>query len=159
MKIIEFDFDSGLLNRFLDFPRQLYASDSNWIAASAESRLLTDSGSSSTRWRNFLVMNGGEVLGRTTAIINQRLCDENDHPYGQLGFFESVNDLQVAQLLVDAAIQWLRGDFPAHGKILAPMNFDTWHSYRLRTKGFDEPTIFMEPYKPSYYPSLFAAHG
>lgn len=159
MKIIDFDFDSGLLKRFLDFPPQLYASYPNWIADPAESRLLADNDSSSMTWHNFLVMDGDEILGRVTAIINPRLCDENNRAYGQLGFFECVNDLQMAQLLLDAAMQWLRTNLPVHGKILAPMNFDTWHSYRLRTKGFNEPTFFMEPYNPSYYPSLFAAHG
>jgi len=159
MKIIDFDFDSGLLKRFLDFPRQLYASDPNWMADSAEPRLLADNESSSTRWRNFLVMDGDETLGRVTAIINQRLRDENNYVYGQLGFFECVNDSQAAQLLIDAAILWLKSNLPNGTSVLAPMNFDTWHSYRLRTKGFDEPTFFMEPYNPSYYPSLFAAHG
>jgi hypothetical protein len=104
-------------------------------------------------------MGHDEILGRVTALVNQRLRDENNHPYGQLGFFECVNDLQAAQLLLDAAVLWLKSHLSAGDSILAPMNFDTWHSYRLRTKGFEEPTFFMEPYNPSYYPALFAARG
>lgn len=159
MKIVDFDFDAGLLKRFLDFPGQHYASDSNWMPDPAEPRLLTDSGSRSTNWRNFLALDGDDVCGRVTAIVNPRVCDENNQPYGQLGFFECVNDLQTAQMLTDSAIDWLRANLPSHGKILSPMNFDTWHSYRFRTKGFDEPTFFMEPHNPSYYPTLFGALG
>lgn len=159
MKVIDFDFDAGLLKKFLDFPRLRYASDSNWMPDPAETRLLTDSGSGSTTWRNFLVVDGDDVCGRVTAIVNPRVGDENNHPYGQLGFFECVNDLQTAQMLIDSAIHWLRSNLPAQGKILAPMNFDTWHPYRFRTKGFDEPTFFMEPYNPSYYPALFCGLG
>jgi len=159
MKIIDFDFDAGLLKRFLEFPREHYTSDSNWIPDPAETRLLTDRESRSAAWRNFLVLDGNEVRGRVTAIINPRVCDENNQPYGQLGFFECINDLQVAQLLVSSAGAWLHSSLPVDGEILAPMNFDTWHSYRFRTAGFDEPTFFMEPYNPCYYPSLFAAQG
>jgi hypothetical protein len=159
MKIIEFDFDSGLLKRFLGFPREHYASDSNWIPDPAETHLLTNSEFRSTAQRNFLALDGNEVCGRVTAIINPRMYNENNLPYGQLGFFESINDLQVAQLLISSAVHWLHSSLPVEGEILAPMNFDTWHSYRFRTAGFDEPTFFMEPHNPSYYPSLFSAQG
>ena len=159
MKVVDFDFDSGLLKRFLDFPRQHYVSDSNWIPDLAEPRLLAKSGSSPTTWRNFLVMDKDEILGRVTALINPHLCDEDNRPYAQLGFFECVDDLRVSQLLVEKAAVWLRSNLPNGASILAPMNFDTWHSYRLRTKGFSEPTIFMEPYNPPYYPTLITALG
>ena len=159
MKVVDFDFDSELLKRFLDFPRKHYASDSNWIPDPAEPRLLVDSESSPTTRRNFLVMDKDEILGRVTALINPNLCDGNNRPYAQLGFFECLDDLRAAQLLVEKAAVWLRSNLPNGASILAPMNFDTWHSYRLRTKGFNEPTIFMEPYNPPYYPTLFTTLG
>lgn len=157
MKVVGFDFDAGLLKKFLEFPRRHYASDSNWIPDPAETRLLSDRASRSMLWRNFLVLDGDEVFGRATAIINAQLRDENNQSYGQIGFFECVNDLAAAQLLIDTSFNWLRANLPAQGNILAPMNFNTWHPYRFRTKGFDAPTFFMEPYNPSYYPTLFAA--
>lgn len=158
MKIIDFSFDAELLKRFMDFPQELYASDLNWISDPAETRLLTDSKSRFAVWRNFLALDGNQVCGRVTAIVNPCMGDGNNH-YGQLGFFECVNDLHVAQLLIESASHWLHSSLPVDGEILAPMNFDTWHSYRFRTTGFDEPTFFMEPYNPSYYPSLFTAQG
>ena len=159
MKVIDFDHDAGLLELFLDFPRQLYASDSNWMPDPAEARQLADSGSQQSLWRNFLALDGDEVCGRVTASVNPRLCDENNQPYGQLGFYECIDDRQASRLLLDRATSWLQENVPAGARILAPMNFDTWHSYRFRIRGFDEPTFFMEPYNPSYYPSLLAAHG
>lgn len=157
MKVVDFDFDPKLLKCFLDFPRQHYASDSNWLPDPSETRLLSDSGSSTATWHNFLVIADDEVLGRVTALINISLCDRHNRPYGQLGFFECVDDLRVAQSLVDAGMNWLGEQLPAGGTVLAPMNFDTWHAYRLRTMGFDSPTFFMEPYNPPYYPALFTA--
>lgn len=159
MTIADFDFEAGLLGQFLEFPQRLHASDPNWMPDPAGTRLLTDGGSRPARWRNFLALERGEVRGRVTAILNPRLCDGKDRPYGQLGFFECVNDLSVAKSLVDAAIGWLSANLPAGGSLLAPMNFDTWHPYRFRTMGFEEPTFFMEPYNPSHYPDLFSELG
>jgi hypothetical protein len=156
MKLLEFDADSELLRRFLDWPKQHYASDANWMADPGEARLLADPGSRAATWRNFLVMAGDTIRGRATAIINPGLCDERKQPYGQLGFFECVDDPLVARLLVDAAAAWLRKNLPRGCSMLAPMNFDTWHPYRLRTAGLGEPTFLMEPYSPPYYPALLA---
>jgi len=157
MRIVDFDSDPELLKRFLDWPCQHYASDPNWMPDPTEARLLAESDSSPKTWRNFLVMDQNEIRGRVTAMISPALYDEKNRPYGQLGFFECVDDPKAAQLLVDSVIHWLSARLPGRSTLLAPLNFDTWHSYRLRTKGFDEPTFFMEPYNPSYYPALFAA--
>ncbi|HLO14789.1 MAG TPA: hypothetical protein VK206_08170 [Anaerolineales bacterium] len=159
MNIIDFDFDVDLLEKFLDFPQRHYAADSNWVPDPSERHLLTDSESRLLCWRNFLVLEGNRICGRVTAIINRRVCDEDNHPYGQLGFFECVNDLPTARRLIDSAVKWLCENLPKQGNIIAPMNFDTWHSYRFRTRGLDESTFFMEPYNPPYYPILFAALG
>lgn len=159
MRVIGFDFDPDLLKRFLDFPAQHHASEPDWIPDPAEGRQLADGGSPSILRHNFLVLDGDEVQGRVTAAINPKLCDEQDLPFGQLGFFDCVDDLRAARLLMDAGMDWLRGQLPGGGTVLAPMNFDTWHAYRLRTMGFDQPTFFMEPYNPPYYPSIFATMG
>jgi GNAT superfamily N-acetyltransferase len=94
-----------------------------------------------------------------TALIDTRLHNERGQPFGQLGFFECINNLSVARLLIEAASQWLREKAPGMQTVLAPINFDTWHPYRLRTKGFDQPTFLMEPYNPSYYLGLFTSLG
>ncbi|KAA0261922.1 MAG: N-acetyltransferase [Chloroflexi bacterium] len=158
MKVLDFDFDRDLLKRFLDFPQRLYASDPNWLPDPGEERLLTD-GFSSSLWRNFLVLNGNEIVGRVTAIVNPLLRDEHGQPYGQLGFFDCIDDLQAAQLMVDGALTWLRSKLGPESTIFAPMNFDTWHPYRLRAKGFDQPTFLMEPHNPAYYPTLLERLG
>ncbi len=158
MKVLDFDFDRDLLKRFLDFPQRLYASDPNWLPDPDEERLLTD-GFSSSLWRNFLVLNGNEIVGRVTAIINPLLRDEHGQPYGQLGFFDCNDDLQAAQWMVDGALTWLRSKLGPKSTIFAPMNFDTWHPYRLRTKGFDQPTFLMEPCNPAYYPGMLERLG
>jgi hypothetical protein len=154
MKLVDFDFEPEWLNRFLDWPREHYASNPNWMPDPAEPRFLC---SGNAARRNFLVVDGQEIRGRITAMINPTLLDDSGHPYAQLGFFECSDDPQVARMLVEPALGWLRDHLPEGSTVLAPMNFDTWHAYRLRTGGFEEPTFMMEPYNPSFYPAIFAA--
>ena len=163
MNIVDFDFDPERLARFLAFPRLHYAADPNWLPDPGEARLLGSGRppAPGTFWRNFVAVEpGGErICGRLTAIVNPRLADEAGRPFGQLGFFECVDDLPTACALVEAALAWLRVQAPGTQTVLAPMNFDTWHAYRLRTGGFDQPAFAMEPYNPPYYPALLEALG
>jgi len=161
MKVVDFDFDPGLLARFLAFPRLHHASDPHWLPEPSEVRLLArdNTPARAARWRNFLAVDGEHICGRVTAIVNRRLVDEAGQPLGQLGFFECVDDPQTARLLVGAALAWLRANNPEMQAVLAPMNFDTWNPYRLRTSGFDQPTFWMEPDNPRYYPALLETLG
>ncbi len=159
MRIVDFDFDPALLERFLDWPRRHYASDPNWLPDPAEAHQLTSASTTGAVWRNFLALEGEAIRGRITALINPRLCDEAGRPLGQLGFFECVDDTSVSHALIEAALDWLRLTAPQTHSVIAPMNFDTWHAYRLRLRGFDQPTFSMEPYNPSYYPDLLEAAG
>lgn len=159
MKIIDFDFDPALLERFLGWPRRHYASDPNWLPDPAETQQLAAPSTTGAVWRNFLALEGDGLLGRITALINPRLNDEAGRPLGQLGFFECVNDSMVARTLIEAGLNWLRQTAPQTPSVVAPMNFDTWHAYRLRLHGFDQPTFLMEPYNPPYYPALLEAAG
>jgi len=154
IKIMDFDNDAFQLEQFLALPRTLHSADPNWLPDPGEARWLT-----AVAKRKFLAMAGDQVCGRAAVMVNPNLRDERDHPYGQIGFFECVQDLSAAASLINVALAWLRSNTQDTETILAPMNFDTWHAYRLRTRGFDEPTFLMEPHNPSYYPAQFSALG
>ena len=146
-------------DNFLVFPPSITQPNSNWLPDLAEARFHCGDHPASAVWRNFLLVDGSDMRGRVTAMINPHLCDDSGRPYGQLGFFECIDDPDAARLLIEPAMAWLRDKLPVGGSVLAPMNFDTWHAYRLRTAGFEEPTYFMEPYNPRFYPALFTALG
>lgn len=155
MRIFDFDSDPLLLERFVGFPEQLYSGDPNWIRDPGEARWL-----SAVALRKLLAVDAEEaVCGRAAVMLNPALRDEQGRPYAQIGFFECVDDLAVAARLVAAALGWLRAHPAGAQTVLAPINFDTWHAYRARTRGFDQPTLVMEPYNPAYYPDLLAGLG
>lgn len=152
MKILGFDEDRTLQKRFLAFPRELYATDTNHLPDPGEEHWL-----SRVARHKFLATDGEQILGRAAVMINPEIRDPAGVPFGQIGFFECVDDASVATQLVQAATNWLKAAYPATRSLLAPINFDTWHSYRLRTRGFEQSSFLMEPYNPAYYPELLAA--
>lgn len=99
----------------------------------------------------------GQVIGRIAAFINDRLAHKEAQPTGGCGFFECIHDQSAADLLFDAARDWLaaRGMEAMDG----PVNFgerDSW--WGLIVEGFDPPPYKMN-YNPPYYRELFESYG
>jgi GNAT superfamily N-acetyltransferase len=96
-------------------------------------------------------------IGRIAAFVNERKAFKTDPPTGGCGFFECVDDQQVADLLFDQARLWLatRGI----GAMDGPVNFGEnvmW--WGLLIEGFTRPYYGMN-YNPPYYQALFENYG
>lgn len=145
------------LPEFIEFSWSIYANDPLWIPPLRESLLQELSGFSvvSRGWRiqPFLYKINGVVRGRIAAIINPKLIDHKGMPIGQLGYFESIDDPDVAESLVDASIEWLWKQ--GARDVLAPINGGAHRLYRLLIRGFEQTPFLFEPRNPPYYPRLF----
>jgi hypothetical protein len=105
----------------------------------------------------FLAYKGKEVVGRIGAIVNH-LHEEIYHEgVGHFGFYESVDDKQVAKALFDAAADWLK----AKGKKImrGPANPSVWDTNGLLINAFDLDPVVLTPYNPEYYIGLFETYG
>jgi hypothetical protein len=100
----------------------------------------------------------GALIGRIAAFVNKKYKNKGDEfPVGGIGFFDSVNNQQAADMLFDVARHWLlqRGMSAMDG----PINFgerDTW--WGLVTEGFEEPLYRMN-FNAPYYQALFENYG
>jgi hypothetical protein len=105
----------------------------------------------------FLAYRGEEVAGRIAGIIDHSFIEFHQEKTGFFGFFESIQDPQVAGLLLSRVKDWLRG----HGmeKMIGPMNPSTNDECGLLIEGFDSSPRLMMPYNPSYFPSLLEGFG
>ena len=59
----------------------------------------------------------GDVVGRIAAFYNTDQAAEEEQPTGGCGFFECIDSQEVADMLFDAAREWLRskgGDGRSH---------------------------------------------
>ena len=101
----------------------------------------------------------GRAVGRIAAFYNRELVKASEYqPTGGCGFFESIDDQRVADLLFDAARDWLaaRGLEAMDG----PINFgdrDSW--WGLLVKGFEFTPLYCNPYNFEYYVRLFENYG
>lgn len=148
------DFES-----FIALPFALYRNDPYWVAPlirDERERLRRDCHPffSHGDAEFFLARRNGEVLGRIAAIRNDlHLATHNDGA-GFFGFFECVEDVDVAGQLLNAAESWLA----CQGLALmrGPMSFSVNDDFGLQVAGFDRtPAIRCAHHQP-YYQHLFA---
>ncbi|MDJ0798397.1 MAG: hypothetical protein QNJ51_16520 [Calothrix sp. MO_167.B12] len=148
---------------FLNIPDQIYQNDPNWvppIRSSIAKQLLPDNPFSAYgQFQQFIAVESGsgKPLGRIVAAINQRLIEQEGKNIGLFGYFESVEELEIAQELLETACQWLRD----RGMIIArgPINLSTHNSCLFLVDGFDSPPMMMMPYNPAYYPQFMEHLG
>ena len=150
---------------WIDFPKQgLYKDYPNWVCP-----LDTDIEKVFDPAHNELFDEGeairwvahdeqGAIVGRIGAFYNREKASIEEQPTGCCGFYESIDDQQVANLLFDAARDWLKSK--GMEAMDGPVNFgqrrDWWG---LLVKGFEYQPLYMNPYNPPYYQALFENYG
>lgn len=105
----------------------------------------------------FLALRGGKVVGRIAAIENRAHNATYADRIGFFGFFECVDDQDVASGLFEAAGRWLssRGLTVMRG----PVSPSTNHETGLLVDGFDQHPQFLTPWNPRYYENLVRGDG
>lgn len=164
MAIKNFTFDRSLSDPFIRFGYDHYKGDNNWIPPFKEELYQQLSpyypfySKKGNDHRHFLALAGNRVVGRISAMVNSDLLDKDGTAVGTIGFFECIEDYQVASDLLSTATGWLHEKL-GFKRIWGPMNFDIWHSYRFMTKGYDQKVFYGEPYNKPYYPDFFERFG
>ncbi len=148
--------------QFLDLALKLYAGDANWVPPlwGEHKRLLNfkhhpfyDDG----KIRTFLASRNGEVVGRIGAIVNNGHNRKYKESRGFCGFFESVDDQEVADGLFNAACSWLVEQ--GMTKVRGPVNPSLNYECGLLVDGFHSPPTFLMTYNKPYYGKLFDQAG
>jgi hypothetical protein len=105
----------------------------------------------------FVARRGGVPVGRVAAIENRAHNETYGDRVGFFGFFECVDDPEVAAGLLERAAEWLsaRGLTTMRG----PMNPSTNHECGLLVEGFDVHPQFLTTWNPPYYEELVRRAG
>jgi GNAT superfamily N-acetyltransferase len=106
--------------------------------------------------QSFIAYRSGEALGTISATIDH-YYQEHEPGVGFFGFFEFVDDLDVARALLDAASGWLRGR-GMHSAI-GPFNLNTNHEFGLLVDGFDTPPYVANPHNSEYFQTIYGKLG
>jgi ribosomal protein S18 acetylase RimI-like enzyme len=104
----------------------------------------------------FMASRDGEDLGTIAATVDH-FYQEHEPGVGFFGFFEFVDDVEVARALFDAACEWLRGR--SMRKVIGPFNFNTNHEFGLLVDGFDSDPYVANPHNSAYFPTIYAKLG
>jgi len=148
--------------QFLQYPWRLYRGDPNWIPPLRRDQeemvgYRPHPFYEKNQAQTFLAYRDGEVCGRIAAIANQAHVDAQGERRGFFGFFECIDDQEVANGLFDAARTWLaERDLPC---MRGPMNPGINYTLGVLVEGFDSPPTFMMTYNPSYYDRLVEGYG
>ncbi len=162
MQIIEVKTERDR-ERFLALPRKIYRNDPNWTAPfDFQVREKLDPKKNTFfqhGWaKMFLAVDGDETLGRILASDDPRFNRENGSNTGMFGFFESIDDQNVANALFDAATRVIKEERD-RDLLFGPVEFSTNYECALLIDGFDSPAKVMMPYNPPYYQKLYENWG
>jgi GNAT superfamily N-acetyltransferase len=105
----------------------------------------------------FLAERNGQIVGRIAAIINGNHNKTHRDKAGFFGFFDCINDQEVANGLFRAAEAWIRerGMDEMRGPVNPSMNDECG----LLIDGHDGPPVMLMTYNPQYYAGLIEGAG
>ncbi len=150
------------LKKFIKFPFSLYKNDPYWVPPLLSDQLKFLNKEKGVffefgRAEYFLAWRDGEIVGRISAHISGQYEKYHDHETGFFGFFECINDQQVADALLDNASAWLAEQ--GKSKMVGPISFTLYDMCAMLYEGFDSMPVIMLSYNPPYYNDLVQGNG
>ncbi|MCQ2187222.1 MAG: hypothetical protein MJY73_02620 [Bacteroidales bacterium] len=149
------------LMRFIKFPDELYRNCPQYVPAlhSDQVKSLTKvSTLSYCKSRLWLALDGdGKVVGRICAAINPRYNELYKVRRVRFGWFDVIDDYEVAKLLFGAAEAWAKeqGMTEIHG----PLYYNTLGKQGMLVEGFENIPPFNCIYNFAYYNRLVEQYG
>lgn len=164
MKIIEVT-SKEQIRSFLDFPDSIYKKSPNWIKPlDSDLEAVFDKKKNKAfqhgvciRW--IVANEHGKIVGRVAAFVNDKTTHKgNDQATGGIGFFDCIDNREVAFMLFDTCKMWLKEQ--GMEAMDGPINFgnrDKW--WGLLIDGFERDPNYQCNYNHPYYKDFFEAYG
>lgn len=146
---------------FLEAGRQVFAGDPNWIPP-LNIMLRDQLSPKSPYFRHadatfFTARKNGRIVGRISAQVDQQHLQLHQDECGFFGFFDTIDDQDVASALYKAAADWLRAK--AMKRIRGPISLSTNQEVGTLIEGFDSPPMVMMPHSRTYQGKLIEGCG
>ena len=150
------------LKRFVKVPFHLHRDSPQWVPPLIFDRMQFLNRAKNPYFEHaeaeyFLAERDGEPVGRITAQIDERWDEYQGGSDGMFGFFETVDDREVAAALLGAAEEWLgeRG----RTRLLGPMDFTTNDELGILIEGYEIRPMILQPWHPPFYRELLDGLG
>jgi len=102
-----------------------------------------------TAWKN------GSLVGRTSATVDRAWLETHQDATGHFGFFDTVDDVEVARALLSAAESWLREK--GMKRMNGPMSLSANQDIGVLVDGFDTPPMIDMGHSRRYQGALAEA--
>ncbi len=148
------------LRRFVKFPDRLYKDSPYYVPALHSDQIHSLTDVSTAKYcphRMWTVLDGRKIVGRICAMINPRYNELYSVRRVRFGWFDTIDDIEVARLLISTAEAWAKeqGMTEIHG----PLYYNTLGKQGMVVEGFDHMPPFNCYYNYDYYPKLMEQLG
>ncbi|MER6716132.1 MULTISPECIES: hypothetical protein [unclassified Streptomyces] len=151
-----------MMDAFLKLPIRLHRHDRNWIAPlTTDLRKFVDPRRNpylrEAQVEHFIARGaGGRTVGRISAGVDPAHVQRFGR-HGYFGWFETVDDEEVAGALLDTAAHWVRER--GMTRLTGPHSYCSTQEFGLLTHGHDTRPAAFQPHHPRYYADLLTAAG
>lgn len=148
--------------KFVNSQWLFYKDNPNWVAPIKMDRMKLLNEEKNPFFQHaeiqlFLAYKGKKIVGRIAAITNENHNKIHNDKVGFFGFFESIDDQEVANSLFSATQKWLKEK--GMKDIRGPVNPSTNDEVGLLIDAFDMPPVILMTYNPPYYQQLIENYG
>lgn len=150
------------LKKWVDLPNTLYRGDAHYVPQIIRQELDFFSPAKNPSFKIsetklLLARRGERLVGRVCGIIHSLETLKLGYKRGRFGWFESVDDPEVAAALIGYLEKW----FSAEGcrEITGPHGFSDLDPEGMLVEGFDAQPTIAGSYNKPYYPALIEALG
>ena len=146
---------------FFSFPFTLYKNCNQWVPSITNEEKAIFNPASNPVFENaeaklFLVKNKKQVVGRMAAIINWIEVKEQGKTKVRFGWYDTIDDVEVSRLLIDAACDWGRQNRLTY--LEGPMGFSNMDKAGLLVQGYEYMntmiTWYHYPYQKQHLETL-----
>ena len=147
----------------LAFPWRIYRDDPLWVPPLITERAKTIDPKQGAFFKRggevefFIAWRGGEPVGTICAAEDKFTNEQRKTRECVFGFFEYIEDYDVARALLDRAVEWAKGR--GLDALFGPFNLDYEDSYGVLIEGRDRPPALLCGHTPAYYQGVMERFG
>lgn len=150
------------IKKFIKFAWKIYKDDQYWVPPLImEKKTILNVKKNpffkKAEMEMYMAKRDGEYVGRIAAIKNDVHNEIHNDNIGFFGFFECINDQEVANMLFDTAKDWIKSK--GLDAMRGPASPSSNDEYGLLIEGFDDSPRLMMTYNPRYYLELIDNYG
>lgn len=148
-------------NAYVDFPLELFKDMKTYVPGIAfdEKDTLNPKKNPAFEFseaESYLAYKDGKVVGRVTAIVNNKANEVWNHKEVRFGWFDFVDDKEVSKALLDQVVKF--GKDRGMDTIVGPLGFTDFDPEGMLIEGFDEMSTMALRHCWPYYKEHMEAH-